>query len=53
MAYKVCKAMADRDAQYTLAGLVEIDESLFFTSSTLNLLVRGTFLTGMCSAKPL
>jgi len=29
MAHKVRKAMADRDAQYTLAGLVEIDESFF------------------------
>jgi transposase-like protein len=29
MAHKIRKAMADRDAQYTLAGLVEIDESFF------------------------
>ena len=29
MAHKVRKAMADRDSRYTLAGLVEIDESLF------------------------
>ena len=29
MSHKVRKAMADRDAQYTLAGLVEIDESFF------------------------
>jgi transposase-like protein len=29
MAHKVRKAMADRDARYRLAGLVEIDESLF------------------------
>lgn len=29
MAHKVRKAMADRDAKYTLAGLVEIDESFF------------------------
>ena len=29
MAHKVRKAMADRDSQYTLAGLVEIDESFF------------------------
>jgi transposase-like protein len=29
MAHKVRKAMADRDAQYKLAGLVEIDESFF------------------------
>jgi transposase-like protein len=29
MAHKVRKAMADRDAHYTLAGLVEIDESFF------------------------
>ena len=29
MSHKVRKAMADRDAKYTLAGLVEIDESLF------------------------
>jgi len=34
MAHKVRKAMADRDARYTLAGLVEIDESLFGPSST-------------------
>ena len=29
MAHKVRKAMADRDARYTLAGLVEVDESFF------------------------
>ena len=29
MAHKVRKAMADRDSQYALAGLVEIDESFF------------------------
>jgi len=29
MAHKVRKAMADRDARYQLAGLVEIDESFF------------------------
>lgn len=29
MAHKVRKAMADRDGQYRLAGLVEIDESFF------------------------
>ena len=29
MAHKVRKAMADRDAKYTLAGLIEIDESFF------------------------
>ncbi len=29
MAHKIRKAMADRDAHYTLAGLVEIDESFF------------------------
>ena len=29
MAHKIRKAMADRDANYKLAGLVEIDESLF------------------------
>jgi len=29
MAHKIRKAMADRDARYTLAGLVEIDESFF------------------------
>ena len=34
MAHKVRKAMADRDAQYTLAGLVEIDESFFGPSSS-------------------
>jgi hypothetical protein len=29
MAHKIRKAMADRDAQYKLAGLVEIDESFY------------------------
>ena len=29
MAHKVRKAMADRDARYKLAGLIEIDESFF------------------------
>ena len=29
MAHKVRKAMADRDARYSLAGLVEIDETFF------------------------
>lgn len=29
MAHKVRKAMADRDARYTLAGLVELDDSFF------------------------
>ena len=29
MAHKVRKAMADRDAQYQLAGLVEVDEGFF------------------------
>lgn len=29
MAHKVRKAMADRDARYSLAGLVEIDDSFF------------------------
>lgn len=29
MAYKILKAMADRDAMYKLAGLVEIDESFY------------------------
>jgi len=29
MAHKIRKAMADRDAQYSLAGLVEMDESFF------------------------
>lgn len=33
MAHKIRKAMADRDAHYTLAGLVEIDESFFGPSS--------------------
>ena len=33
MAHKVRKAIADRDARYTLAGLVEVDESLFGQSS--------------------
>lgn len=34
MAHKVRKAMADRDAQYKLAGLVEIDESFFGPKSS-------------------
>lgn len=34
MAHKVRKAMADRDAKYKLAGLVEMDESLFGPSSS-------------------
>ena len=29
MAHKIRKAMADRDAHYTLAGFVEIEESFF------------------------
>ena len=29
MAHKIRKAMADRDARYTLSGLVELDESFF------------------------
>jgi hypothetical protein len=29
MAHKIRKMMADRDAQYKLAGLVDLDESLF------------------------
>ena len=29
MAHKVRKAMADRDARYGLAGLIEMDESFF------------------------
>ena len=29
MAHKIRKAMPNRDANYTLAGLVEIDESFF------------------------
>lgn len=29
MAHKVRKAMSDRDARYSLAGLIEMDESLF------------------------
>lgn len=33
MAHKVRKAMADRDAQYKLAGLVELDESFFGPAS--------------------
>ena len=33
MAHKVRKAMADRDAKYKLAGLVEVDESFFGASS--------------------
>jgi len=34
MAHKIRKAMADRDAQYKLAGLVEIDKSFFGPDST-------------------
>ena len=34
MAHKVRKAMADRDAQYKLAGLIEMDESFFGPKST-------------------
>lgn len=34
MAHKIRKAMADRDSQYKLAGLVEIDESFFGASSS-------------------
>lgn len=33
MAHKIRKAMADRDAQYKLAGLVELDESFFGPAS--------------------
>ena len=33
MAHKVRKAMMDRDAQYTLAGLVELDDAFFGPSS--------------------
>ena len=33
MAHKIRKAMADRDANYKLAGLVEIDESFFGPST--------------------
>ena len=33
MAHKIRKAMADRDSHYRLAGLVEVDESLFGPSS--------------------
>jgi hypothetical protein len=29
MAHKICKTSADRDARYTLSGLVELDESFF------------------------
>ena len=29
MAHKVRKAMADGDARYSLAGLIELDESFF------------------------
>ena len=29
MAHKIRKAMSDRDAKYTLSGLVEVDESFF------------------------
>jgi hypothetical protein len=34
MAHKVRKAMADRDAQYTLAGLIELDDSFFGPKGT-------------------
>ena len=34
MAHKVRKAMADRDTQYQLAGLIEMDESFFGPSSS-------------------
>jgi len=34
MAHKIRKAMSDRDAQYQLAGLVEIDESFFGPGSS-------------------
>ncbi len=34
MAHKIRKAMADRDARYKLAGLVEMDESFFGSSSS-------------------
>jgi transposase-like protein len=40
MAHKIRKAMADRDAQYKLAGLVEIDES-FYGPSTSHTRGRG------------
>ena len=38
MAHKVRKAMADRDAKYTLSGLVEVDESFFGPSLRLSFL---------------
>lgn len=34
MAHKIRKAMADRDAKYSLAGLIEIDESFFGPSAS-------------------
>ena len=34
MAHKIRKAMADRDSQYKLAGLIEMDESFFGASSS-------------------
>ena len=34
MAHKIRKAMADRDAQYSLAGLVEMDDSFFGPKGT-------------------
>lgn len=34
MAHKIRKAMADRDAKYKLAGLVEIDESFYGPSTS-------------------
>ena len=34
MAHKIRKAMADRDARYSLAGLVEMDESFFGPKGT-------------------
>lgn len=34
MAHKIRKAMSDRDAKYTLSGLVELDESFFEPNSS-------------------
>ena len=34
MAHKIRKVMADRDAQYSLAGLVEMDDSFFRPKGT-------------------
>lgn len=35
IAHKIRKAMADRDARYSLAGLIEMDDSFFGTTGTI------------------